>query len=84
MGNSFLLIVAGLLLFYLVISDKFFCLQGFGACLSGKLPAGALPGAIGGAATIPGPQAGAGGGIGGGIGGGLPSLGGGLRGIFGQ
>lgn len=36
MGNGFLLIIAGLLLFYVVISDKFYCLVGAGACLTGK------------------------------------------------
>jgi hypothetical protein len=36
MGNSFLLIVAGLLLFYLVISDKWKCIEGFGACVLGQ------------------------------------------------
>lgn len=36
MGNSFLLIIAGLLLFYLVISDKWNCLEGFAACVVGK------------------------------------------------
>lgn len=35
MGNSFLLIVAGLLLFYLVISDKWNCVEGFAACVTG-------------------------------------------------
>lgn len=37
MANGFILIVAGLLLFYVVISDKFYCLVGCAACLSGKL-----------------------------------------------
>lgn len=36
MGNSFLLIVAGLLIFYLVISDKWKCVEGFFACVTGK------------------------------------------------
>lgn len=36
MGNSFLLIVAGLLIFYLVISDKWKCVEGFAACIAGK------------------------------------------------
>lgn len=37
MANGFILIVVGLLLFYVVISDKFHCLVGCAACLSGKL-----------------------------------------------
>lgn len=36
MGNSFLLVVVGLLLFYLVISDKFYCLEGAIACMTGS------------------------------------------------
>lgn len=36
MGNSFLLIIAGLLIFYLVISDKWKCVEGFAACVGGK------------------------------------------------
>lgn len=35
MGNSFLLIVAGLLLFYLVVSDKWKCVEGFAGCVTG-------------------------------------------------
>lgn len=35
MGNAFLLIVVGLLLFYLVISDKWFCVEGFLGCVTG-------------------------------------------------
>lgn len=35
MGNSFLLIVVGLLLFYLVISNKWFCVEGFVGCITG-------------------------------------------------
>ena len=38
MGNAFLLIVAGLLLFYVVISDKFYCIEGCVACLAGRTP----------------------------------------------
>lgn len=37
MANGFILIVVGLLLFYVVISDKFHCLLGCAACLTGKL-----------------------------------------------
>jgi hypothetical protein len=36
LGNSFLLIVVGLLLFYLVISDKWRCVEGFAGCVTGK------------------------------------------------
>lgn len=36
MGNSFLLIVVGLLLIYLVASDKFYCLEGCAACIAGS------------------------------------------------
>lgn len=36
MGNSFLLIVAGLLLFYLVVSDKWQCVEGFAGCVTGR------------------------------------------------
>lgn len=36
MGNSFILIVIGLLLFYLVISDKWYCVEGFLACVLGR------------------------------------------------
>ena len=51
MGNSFLLIIAGLLVFYLVISDKWRCVEGAAACMTGKsnnggtsaAPANALP-----------------------------------------
>lgn len=32
-GSAFLLVVVGLLLFYVVISDKFYCLQGAFNCL---------------------------------------------------
>ncbi len=32
-GSAFLLVVVGLLLFYVVISDKFYCLQGCANCL---------------------------------------------------
>ncbi len=39
MGNSFLLIVVGLLLFYLVISDKWSCVEGFLACIKGSTAA---------------------------------------------
>lgn len=39
MGNAFILIVVGLLLFYVVISDKFYCLEGCFACLAGRTPA---------------------------------------------
>jgi hypothetical protein len=35
-GNSFLLIVAGLLVFYLVLSDKWKCVEMFAACVSNK------------------------------------------------
>lgn len=36
MGNSFLLIVVGLLIFYLVISNKWNCVEGALACMIGK------------------------------------------------
>lgn len=36
MGNSFLLIVVGLLIFYLVISNKWLCVEGALACMLGK------------------------------------------------
>lgn len=36
MGNSFLLIIAGLLIFYLVISDKWKCVEMFAACVTDK------------------------------------------------
>lgn len=36
MGNAFFLVVAGLLLFYVVISDKFYCIEGCIACLGGE------------------------------------------------
>jgi len=36
MGNSFLLIIVGLLIFYLIISDKWKCFEGFLACLANK------------------------------------------------
>lgn len=35
MGNSFLLIVVGMLLFYVVISDKWKCVEGFAGCVVG-------------------------------------------------
>lgn len=38
MGNAFLLIVVGLLIFYLVISDKWSCVEGFAGCVTGRLP----------------------------------------------
>lgn len=43
MGNSFLLIVIGLLLFYIVISDKFYCVEGFLSCLGGRYVPGDGP-----------------------------------------
>jgi hypothetical protein len=44
-GNSFLLIVVGLLLFYLVISNKWKCVEGFAACVldSGTAPTTGAP-----------------------------------------
>lgn len=63
MANSFLLIVIGLLLFYVVISDKFYCVEGFLSCLGGKYvgPDGpAVSGAIGGSVSLPGPVSGVG------------------------
>lgn len=36
MGNAFFLVIAGLLLFYVVISDKFYCIEGCIACLGGQ------------------------------------------------
>jgi hypothetical protein len=50
MGNAFFLIVAGLLLFYVVISDKFYCIEGCVACLGGKLDSqaqGQIGGSVG-------------------------------------
>lgn len=44
MGNGFLLIIVGLLLFYVVISDKFYCLAGAAACLTGKYQNGEAAG----------------------------------------
>ncbi len=35
MGNAFLLIVVGLLLFYIVVSDKWKCVEGFAGCVTG-------------------------------------------------
>lgn len=32
-GSAFLLIVVGLILFYVVISDKFYCLEGCFTCM---------------------------------------------------
>lgn len=63
MGNSFLLIVIGLLLFYVVISDKFYCVEGFLSCLGGKYVGPDGPGvaaSIGGNLTVPGPVSGVG------------------------
>lgn len=47
MGNSFLLIIVGLLLMYVVLSDRFYCIEGALACLfgSGEVRAGAGAGA---------------------------------------
>lgn len=43
-GSSFLLIVVGLLLFYVVLSDKFYCLEGCASCLIfGQRQDGAAP-----------------------------------------
>ncbi len=36
MGNAFFLVIAGLLLFYVVISDRFYCVEGCIACLGGE------------------------------------------------
>lgn len=47
MGNAFLLVIVGLLLFYVVISDKFYCIEGALACLGGKYVPGELSGGIG-------------------------------------
>lgn len=43
MGNAFLLIVVGMLLFYIVISDKFKCVEGFLGCVLGNSGAAATP-----------------------------------------
>jgi hypothetical protein len=50
MGNAFLLVVVGLLLYYVVISDKFYCIEGCIGCLAGRDPG---PGASGGAGVVP-------------------------------
>jgi hypothetical protein len=64
-GSAFLLVVVGLLLMYVVISDKFYCLEGCVSCLvygdaqssgSGGAPAagGTLGGVMGGKiSTLP-------------------------------
>ena len=44
MGNAFLLIIVGLLLFYIMISDKFYCVEGFMACLGGTYQPGGVSG----------------------------------------
>ena len=43
MGNAFLLIVVGLLLFYVVISDKWKCVEGFAGCVLGTGSAAPQP-----------------------------------------
>lgn len=56
MGNAFLLIIAGLLLFYVVITDKWYCIEGALGCLAGKhIPANTEPaGRLGVALPVPG------------------------------
>lgn len=56
-----MLIIAGLLLFYLVLSDKFYCLSGCLQCLAGPYVAGQVGGSfnpgvpgLGGSVEIPG------------------------------
>lgn len=52
MGNAFLLIIVGLLLFYIMISDKFYCVEGFMACLGGTFQPGGVSGVGSGAAGV--------------------------------
>lgn len=52
MGNAFLLIIVGLLLFYIMISDKFYCVEGFMSCLGGTFQPGGVSGTGSGAAGI--------------------------------
>jgi hypothetical protein len=68
-GSAFLLVVVGLLLFYVVISDKWFCLEGCAACLSGKLAGGSIGTGVQGTGAAPVTGAGAAGKIGTGVGG---------------
>lgn len=46
MGNAFILIVIGLLLFYVVISDKFYCIEGCVSCLANRQVAGGAGGVV--------------------------------------
>lgn len=54
MGNAFLLIVVGLILFYLIISSKWYCVEGFVGCLIGaNKGTGGTPNTTLGAPRIP-------------------------------
>lgn len=56
MGNALLLIIAGLVLFYVVISDKFYCIEGCVSCLLGT-GGGLAGGASGAVGVAPAPAA---------------------------
>lgn len=56
MGNAFLLIVVGLLLFYIVVSDKWKCVEGFAGCVSGRTGNGAQQTNISVAPVVPNTQ----------------------------